>query len=77
VLAQREELDVADDPHLVVVDVEGGLVEERVRIGVISLGQLDVHAPDAVRRSDQADTIRVLPQLHEEGPDRLRDLAAG
>jgi hypothetical protein len=66
VLAEAVELDVLDDHHLVVGDVEEGVVQDLVRVLVIAPGQEAQRLRDAARRADQAVAARALAQLLED-----------
>src|SRR5688572_25764380 len=71
VLAEAEELDVAHDHHLVVVDAETRAVDQSVWIDVVPRRQLVVHAPHPLRRADQPFALGILADLRQECPDGL------
>jgi len=73
VLAQRVELDVGHQHHLLVLDVKQGVVDHLLRVGVVAGQQFLVHAGHALRRLEQAVTIRILPHRLEQRAHRLFD----
>ena len=73
-LTQAVELDVAHDDHLVVVDIENGLIDKRIRVHPVSCKQLVVHARHALRRAFQALSVHVLPKAFQKKANGLLDL---
>ena len=66
VLAQAVEVDVLHDQHLVIIDREERVVEHRVDIGGITVGQEPKRLLHSLRRVDQPLTRRVFSQFRQE-----------
>src|SRR3990172_133370 len=75
VLAERVELDVLDDHHLGVLDLEDGAVEESIRIDVVTGQELAVHPVDATGGLEQPRAVRILADLAQDLADGLLDPA--
>ena len=73
VLAQRVERDPLDDHHLAVADVEDGAVYEPIRVHVVAAGKLEPHPMHSLRSAQQALTLRILADFHEDVTDGMLD----
>ena len=69
VLADRMEIDVADDHHLAVVIAGHGGKQLGGVGGTDTREDLFVHLGDAARRVDQPEALRIFPDAFEEEPD--------
>ncbi len=76
VLAEREDVDVADDDHLVVLLVENRLVDQRRQVGLVALREEEKRVGGALRRLEQALARRILAELLQNGSVRSGQLAA-
>ena len=81
VLAQREDLDILDDHHLVVGDVEHGRLQHFIGVLAVALGQLAHHLRVAHGSFAQAVPVNFLAQASKNvlcaGHDWILRLGAG
>ena len=73
-LAQAVEVDVLDDHHLVIIDGEQGVVEDRIDVRRIPAREEPQRFLDALGRVEQPLARRVFAKLREELPDDVPHL---
>ena len=71
VLAQAVELDVFDDDHFVVTDVEHGAVQQFVGILAVAAGKKTQRFLETLGRAAQSFAVGIFAQLHEHLADQL------
>jgi len=65
-LAQAVEVNVAHDDHLIVLDIEDGVVDEPHGVHVVAGGEFGVSTRDAGRRVEQPFALHVLADGRED-----------
>src|ERR1051325_729820 len=73
VLAEAEELDIFDDHHLVILDLEDGAVKEFVNVGMITAGQKTESLAHTFGRTHQSLTSRVFTEAGQDFGNMRRD----
>ena len=69
VFAKTEHLDILDDHHFVVGDLEQRAVEDFPRVHLVALGQLAKRARHAFRRAAQSVAVRIFAELDQHSPN--------
>ncbi len=75
-LAQAVKLDIADDHHLVIADIEQGSIDDLFRICAVAAEQFCVHACNTPRGIEQAFPFRLFSQSRQELRDWLPEQPA-